>query len=181
MKIATAAYDKNSVLVAPPKFYNKEHPEQSKFTIEGGYWHTVIKRYADEWTRNAMAKEMLETISARNGTCIRENMGVQRQGEDVSYWVRLIYVIEEPDHVPFKAMAATADRKGIDPDFVYPEDGVAEYGPDYRTPRNATEAYRAAAAVEPYEIDPLPSALPQTSNRPQLLYVPSMLEEPEFS
>lgn len=90
-------------------------------------------------------------MSCLDGSLIRptpEQIAARRPGEDIIYRWRMLYIIEEPGMGPFIRYAARDDRMGVDPDFVYPYDGVAEQGPDYRTPRSEQLAYRAAYLAE---------------------------------
>lgn len=85
-------------------------------------------------------------MECANGDLIRptqHQVDHRQPGDDVRYRWRMLYVLEEPDRIPFVRFAARIDRIGVDPEFVYPYDGVAEQGPDYRTPQHEQEAYKA--------------------------------------
>ena len=164
MKIATAAYDKNGVLAIPPKVYQGRIDDALVLTTDGGYWHTVTKLYYTELARDLAMATSMETITSLNGTVTYEEAyeghipSEDRQG----YLFKLVYVIEEPDHVPFTRFAASIDKLGIDPDFVYPYDGVAEQGPTYRTPYQEQLATIAAFTGNQDGVRPIPSALSQS-------------------
>lgn len=87
------------------------------------------------------------TMIRRNGrlTIVEEDQLEHLEpADDVVFRWRMLYVIEEPDRVPFIKFAAKIDRIGVDPDFEYPYDGVAEHGPDYRTPPHQQLAHNTA-------------------------------------
>lgn len=137
MKVATAFYDKNGLLVFPRRVWEEHHPTIDKLTTEAGYWHVYHKYFPSPELRDAVALKHGETIERRNGspTYIQAPMTPVDLGDGVPmYRLYMQYIIEEPNRGRYIDFAATADRIGLDPDFVAPFDGVAEYGPDYRTP-----------------------------------------------
>lgn len=153
MKVATAFYDENDVLVMPTKLWTGNHPTSSQLTLEGGYWHICTKYFESPTVRDVIAAAALQAIIDRNGTIIYDQINEHPVTDEVTgafigwrYYVQ--YVIEEPNHKPFPSYAATTDRLGVSPNFVQPYDGVAEEGPDYRTPKSqqllARQALQAA-------------------------------------
>lgn len=117
---------------------------------------------AAERERDIALTEAIETIQANNGTVLsmkpiirlyRQGRGYPIEpdqfdqlvpGDDVVFRWRMLYVVEEPDRSPFIRFAARIDRIGVDPDFEYPYDGVADQGPDYTTPRSQQLANNSA-------------------------------------
>lgn len=138
--------------------------------MQGGYWHEATKYFEDENLRDRTLMEALTEIKNNNGTTLRSDSGAQQgTGSDgkpaLLHWMKVIYVIEEPNHFPYKKFAATIDRIGVDPDFVHPYDGVAEQGPDYTTPREQQLSYVAALSGRFDDITPIPSAIPTDPSR----------------
>ena len=153
MKVATAFYDENNLLVPPTKLWTGTHPTMNQLTLQGGYWHICTKFFDTTTVRDVIAEAALQAIIDHNGTVIYDQIDEHPVFDETTrefigwrYYVQ--YVIEEPDHRPFPSYAATADRIGISPDYVQPYDGVAEHGPDYQTPRpqrlSALQALREA-------------------------------------
>ena len=228
MKIATAIYDRNGVLISPINFYQGNHPTKNQFTTDSGYWHRVDKAYPEEYTRDLTMLEMMNRVEDLNGTCVMQKYWAQkylhdpgcadpadeyialREGYRVTtnrnqrvivapgaatlpfpegaeivdlHHLSMVYVIEEPDHVPFRRFAATVDRLGVDPNFEYPADGVAQYGPDYRTPHQQKIAEFADATGDYERLWPIPPAIDhvgyglQTANKHP---APPRINEPQF-
>lgn len=156
MKVATAFYDENDLLVPPAKIWTGDHPTMNQLTLQGGYWHICTKYFESPTVRDVIAEAALQAIIDHNGTVIYDQIDEYPVVDEVTnefigwrYYVQ--YVIEEPNHKPFPSYAATADRIGISPNYVQPYDGVADQGPDYRTPRSqqlsALEALREAQTI----------------------------------
>lgn len=153
MKVATAFYDENNLLVPPTKLWTGTHPTMNQLTLQGGYWHICSKLFESTTVRDVIAEAALQAIIDHNGTVIYDQIDDDpltdpATGEFLGWRYYVQYVIEEPGYKPFPSYAATADRIGISPDFVQPYDGVAEQGPDYQTPRpqrlSALKALREA-------------------------------------
>lgn len=153
MKIATAFYDENNLLVPPTKLWTGDHPTMNQLTLQGGYWHICTKFFESTAVRDVIAEAALQAIIDHNGTVIYDQIDEYPVTDEVTgefkgwrYYVQ--YVIEEPNYKPFPSYAATADRIGISPNYVQPYDGVAEQGPDYQTPHtqrlSALQALREA-------------------------------------
>lgn len=140
MKVATAFYDENKLLVPPAKIWTGEHPTMNQLTLQGGYWHICTKYFESAAVRDVIAEASLQAIIDHNGTVIYDQIDDapfydEVTGDFIGWRYYIQYVIEEPNYKPFPSYAATADRIGISPNYVQPYDGVAEEGPDYQTPR----------------------------------------------
>ncbi|PZU04564.1 MAG: hypothetical protein DI630_00115 [Gordonia sp. (in: high G+C Gram-positive bacteria)] len=140
MKVATAFYDENNLLVPPTKLWTGDHPTANQLTLQGGYWHICTKYFESTTVRDTIAEAALQAIIDHNGTIIYDQIDEHpfrdsTTGEFIGWRYYVQYVIEEPNYKPFPSYAATADRLGISPNYVQPYDGVAEQGPDYQTPR----------------------------------------------
>lgn len=144
MKIATAFYDRNAVLVRPAKVWNGQHASRNSLTINAGYWHYVEMSFHNELDRTAAYAKALELIMDNNGTVFNNLALDPDSGRTGAYYqFRIKYIIEEADHIPCQKFAARMERLGVDPDFEYPWDGVAEKGPDFTVPRERTDTMRA--------------------------------------
>lgn len=159
MKVATAFYDENNLLVPPTKLWNGDHPTKSVLTLQGGYWHMCTKYFDSPAVRDVIAAAALQAIIDHNGTVIYDQIDEhpvvdEATGEFKGWRYFVQYVIEEPDHKPFPSYAATADRVGISPNYVQPYDGVAEHGPDYVTPRSQQLSVLEALKAAQPRIDP---------------------------
>lgn len=166
MKVATAFYDKNNLLVMPKKLWTGRHATENKLTLEGGYWHICTKYFDTPAIRDAIAAEALAAIERNNGTVIYDQIDEApvydpQTGERLGWRWYVQYIIEEPTHRPFPLYAATADMLGVDPEFVQPYDGVAEEGPDYRTPVAEQMWYQSALR----DAVPAPATAPATADQ----------------
>lgn len=158
MRIATAFYDRNAVLVEPKKVWRGQHRTRNTLTMDAGYWHFTEMAFANSLERDAAYAKAIELIMAGNGTVFAgASHDPQHEGGD--YVFRIQYIIEEADHIPCQKFAARMDRLGVDPGFEYPYDGIAEQGPDFVVPRERTDTMRAHYSGNYDEVFRVPPAI----------------------
>lgn len=154
MRIATANYDRNGVLVRPYAEFAGNHPTRQKLTMNAGYWHFAELVYLDQTSRDAAYKTALELILANNGTVFKN---VRYTDPDTGHHAfRIKYIIEEADHEPCSKYAARSILTGTDPGYRYFFDGIGEHGPDYRCPGPTVAAENYAIGND--NIAPIPAA-----------------------
>lgn len=153
MKIATAFYDNNGGLLPIGKRWKQPHKTSTVLTMDGGYWHSCIKFFNDQATRDIMAEAIVQSIVDNNGTVhadVYSDEPLIDEGRNLGWTYTVIYVIEEPHREPYYRYAATVNSNGVDwlDSYEQRPDGIAEFGPDYIKDSSGNDAYISAHSVD---------------------------------
>lgn len=153
MKIATAFYDYNGGLLPLGKRWEEIHETSTVLTMDGGYWHSCIKFFNDQATRDIMAEAINQAIMDNNGSVYSDDYStgpVIDDGENLGWTYTVVYVIEEPHQEPYYRYAATVNSNGPDWLDLYNSrpDPIAEFGPDYIEESSGNGVYMYAHSVD---------------------------------
>lgn len=143
MRVATALYATNDVLVAPQYIYepmtnphDKENFDTGAMTFEAGYWHRFRRKMKTEADIDAVYKMVRDAMDLAHCNLsiayfkVGQTSLDLRNGRMGTYWfIDMFYVVEDARRVPYWQM----DNAHLPEDFVYHGDPVALYGP-HNTP-----------------------------------------------